>query len=74
METITIHFKKSVKEKLLNFLATFSENELEVSSENFEFEKAKKELHKDYEYSKREDAEFYTVNEAREMLNKKYEK
>lgn len=72
METITLHFNKSVKEKLMAFLGTFSKNDLEIEADNSDLKKIREELQKDYKYSQDENAEFLSVSEARQLLNRKY--
>lgn len=47
MESLTIHFKESIKEKLLNMLHSFSENDLKIS-ENEHFEELKSFIREDY--------------------------
>lgn len=71
METLRIDYNKSIKEKLLEFLATFPAKDLEIVPEDEAFIKARKEVLEDYKYAKSKGAEFFTVNEVREMLNKK---
>ena len=69
METITLQYNQDVKEKLMKFLETFSKKELKIIEEKDErFEKAKVEVHRDYEASLKPDAVFYSVEEAEKML------
>ena len=69
METITLQYNQAIKEKLMNFLESFSKKELKIIEEKDErFEATKAELHADYEASLKPDAVFYTVEEAEKML------
>lgn len=69
METITLQYNEAVKEKLMKFLENFSNKELKIIEDKGEhFERAKAEVHADYEASLKPDAVFYTVEEAEKML------
>ncbi len=45
MESLRIEFQPKVKEKLLEFLNSFSKNELKIVEDKFLFEETKKMLH-----------------------------
>lgn len=70
METITLQYDQSVKEKLMNFLETFSNKELKIIDEKEEaFERAKAEVHRDYLAYKNNETEFMSLDEFEEKLN-----
>ena len=70
METITLQYSSSVKEKLMNFLESFSKNELEIINEkDTGFEAAKAELQKDYLAYKNGLTEMMTLEDFEKELN-----
>ena len=70
METLIIQYDILIKEKLMKLLSTFSEKELEIIGKDEKSEQIRKELHEDYDYMVREDAEFYNHDDAIEQLKK----
>lgn len=69
METITLQYSEAVREKLMNFLETFSNQELKILDDKDErFLAAKAELHADYAASLKPDAVFYSLEEVEDLL------
>lgn len=68
METITIQYNQKIKEELLKVLEKFSKKDLEIIEERTGFDHVKEELNKDYEYTKRPDAVYYTIEEVEKMF------
>ena len=70
METITLKYTESVKEKLMKFLETFSKNEISIIEErDARFEAAKAELHRDYEALKNGETELMSLEEFEKEMN-----
>ncbi|MNK24091.1 hypothetical protein D3C87_423940 [compost metagenome] len=67
METLTLQYNHAIKEELLKVLEKFSKNDLEIIDEK-KFDQVREELHKDYEYTKRPDAVFYSIDEVEKMF------
>lgn len=70
MESITLHFDIHIKSKLMKFLENFSKNELKIIEENTKFKNSDAEMQKDYEYTLKEDAIFYTIDEVDDKIDK----
>ncbi|MEO8233995.1 MAG: hypothetical protein ABI549_01155 [Flavobacterium sp.] len=76
METIKIEFQPNIKEKLIEFLNSFSKNELHIIEEDNDFLETKKRLHESYQKLKNGETELYSIDELDAMLEKtisKYE-
>ncbi|WP_310557057.1 hypothetical protein [Flavobacterium sp.] len=76
METIKIEFQSSVKEKLIEFLNSFSKNELHIVEEDKDFLETKKRLYESYQKLKNGETELYSFEELDALLEKtisKYE-
>lgn len=70
METITLQYTSSVKEKLMKFLDSFSKNELEILEEKDpRFEAAKAELQKDYEAYKNGETELMSLEDFEKEMD-----
>lgn len=67
MESRTIHFDKSIKDKILKFLSSFSEKDLKISNTK-EFENAKKTVHEDYSEYKSGKSELQSLDEFEEEM------
>ncbi|TDX84420.1 hypothetical protein [Epilithonimonas xixisoli] len=68
METLTLQYNQAIKEELLKVLEKFSKKDLEIIDENPKFDQVREELHADYEYTKRPDAVFYSIDEVEKMF------
>jgi hypothetical protein len=83
MESLHIKYQPKVKEKILAFLNSFSEQEVKIIKEdqavlvvNEEFEKYKLSLHREVEKIKSGESKIYDIDELDAMLEKtisKYE-
>ncbi|MGC4129785.1 MAG: hypothetical protein QM564_09565 [Bergeyella sp.] len=74
MDTITLQYNTSVKEKLMKFLETFSKNELEiVEGKNTRFDETKAELQKDYLAYKNGETELMSLEEFEKEMNSLFE-
>lgn len=70
METIKIEFQPNVKEKLIEFLNSFSKNDLHIVEEDADFLETKKRLHKSYQELKEGKSKLYSIDELETMLDK----
>lgn len=68
METLTLQYNQAIKQELLKVLEKFSKKDLEIIDNNSKFDQVKEELHKDYEYTTRPDAVFYSIDEVEKMF------
>lgn len=68
METLTLQYNQAIKEELLKVLEKFSKKDLEIIDEKSRFDQVREELHKDYEYTKRPDAVFHSIDEVEKMF------
>ncbi len=76
MESLHIQFEQSVKEKLLEFLNSFSKKELKIVEEELTFEDAKKRVQESYRKLKNGETKLYSMDEVDAFLEKtisKYE-
>lgn len=76
MEAIRLEFQPEIKEKILNFLNSFSSDELKITPEDPDFDENKKKVHLAYSKLKNGKAKLYTIDEVDEILEKtisKYE-
>lgn len=76
MEAIRLEFQPEVKERILNFLNSFSSDELKIIPEDPDFEENKKKLDVAYSKLKSGTAKLYTLEEVDEVLERtisKYE-
>ncbi|MFK7032971.1 hypothetical protein [Flavobacterium oreochromis] len=76
METIKIEFNSSIKEKLMEFLNSFSKTEINIIEEDEQFLKTKKRVQESYEKLKSGKTKTYTLDELDSMLEEtisKYE-
>jgi hypothetical protein len=70
METIKIEFQSSIKEKLIEFLNSFSKSELKIVAEDPTFEETKKRVHESYRKLKNGETKLYDIDELDAMLDK----
>lgn len=70
METLQIEFQPSVKEKILEFLNSFSKNELKIIVKDPTFEETKKRVHESYRKLKNGETKLYDIDELDAMLEK----
>jgi hypothetical protein len=76
METLHIEFQPNVKEKLLEFLNSFSKNDLKIVEANTSFETTKKRVQESYRKLKNDETKLYDIEELDAILEKtisKYE-
>ena len=76
MESLHIEFQPKIKEKLLEFLNSFSKNELIIVEEDESFEVTKKRVQESYRKLKDGETTFYDIEEIDAILEKtisKYE-
>lgn len=76
METIKIEFQSSVKEKLIEFLNSFSKNELHIIEEDKAFIEHRDLLHLEVKKIESGESKLYDIDELDAMLEKtisKYE-
>jgi hypothetical protein len=76
MEAIRLEFQPEIKEKILNFLSSFSSEELKITPEDPEFEENKRKLDIAYSKLKNGTTKLYSLEELDEILEKtisKYE-
>jgi exonuclease VII small subunit len=76
METLQIEFQPNVKEKILEFLNSFSKSEVKITQEVQTFEETKKRLHESYRKLQNGETKLYDIDELDAMLEKtisKYE-
>ena len=76
MEAIRLEFQPEIKAKILEFLSTFSPDELKIVQEDSEFLKNKRKLDIAYAKMKNGTAKFYTLEEVDAILEEtisKYE-
>lgn len=64
METLTIYFDKEIKEKLMNFLSSFSEEELKISK----VESLKNMVQEDYATYKSGNVELLDIEEVEKEM------
>jgi hypothetical protein len=70
METLQIEFQPSVKEKILEFLNSFSKSELKIVEEDSSFEETKKILNKRLEDLRSGKSDLISIEEYEIMLDK----
>ncbi|KRD09991.1 hypothetical protein ASE21_09710 [Flavobacterium sp. Root901] len=68
MEAIRLEFQPEIKEKILNFLSSFSSDELKITPEDPDFDENKKKVHAAYANLKNGTAKLYTLEEVDEIL------
>jgi hypothetical protein len=76
MEAIRLEFQPEIKAKILEFLSTFSSDELKIVQEDSEFLKNKRKLDDSLEKIRNGTAKFYTIEEVDAILEEtisKYE-
>jgi hypothetical protein len=76
MEAIRLEFQPEIKSKILEFLSTFSSDELKIVQEDSEFLKNKKKLDDSLAKIRNGTAKFYTLEEVDAILEEtisKYE-
>jgi hypothetical protein len=76
MEAIRLEFQPEIKAKILEFLSTFSPDELKIVEEDSEFLKNKKKLDASLAKIRNGTAKFYTLEEVDAILEEtisKYE-
>jgi hypothetical protein len=76
MEAIRLEFQPEIKAKILEFLSTFSSDELKIVQEDSEFLKNKRKLDDSLEKIRNGTAKFYTLEEVDAILEEtisKYE-
>ena len=76
MEAIRLEFQPEIKAKILEFLSTFSSDELKIVQEDSDFLKNKRKLDSDYAKIKNGTEKFYTLEEVDAILEEtisKYE-
>jgi hypothetical protein len=76
MEAIRLEFQPEIKAKILEFLSTFSSDELKIVQEDSEFLKNKRKLDASLEKIRNGTAKFYTLEEVDAILEEtisKYE-
>lgn len=69
MEILTLHFKESIREKLLKLLATFPESDLKISAP-YNFEEIKTSVHEDYIDYKSGKSKILSIDEVEDEMNK----
>lgn len=74
MHTLKLNINDSVYEKFLLFLNNFQKEEIEVVSDDIDFQSAKKYLNAELEEIKSGKAKFYTMEEAEFRLEKVIQK
>jgi hypothetical protein len=74
MHTLKLNINDSVYEKFLLFLNNFQKEEIEVVSDDIDFQSAKKYLNAELEEIKSGKAKFYTMEEAEIRLEKVIQK
>ena len=70
METLHIQFQPSIKEKLLEFLNSFSKNEIKIIEEEISFEETKKNLHQRLNDLKSGKVELISIEDYEKILDK----
>jgi hypothetical protein len=70
METLQIEFQPSVKEKILEFLNSFSKSELKIVEEDSSFEETKKMLNKRLEDLRSGKSDLISIEEYEITLDK----
>ena len=76
METLTIEYQPSFKEKLLTFLNSFDSNEVAIVKDNSSFDTSKKRVQESYRKLKNKETILYDIDDLDALLNKtisKYE-
>ncbi|CAN1491610.1 hypothetical protein MCEGE10_00230 [Flavobacteriaceae bacterium] len=76
MEAIRLEFQPEIKAKILEFLSTFSSDELKIVQEDSEFLKNKRKLDDSLEKIRNGTAKFYSLEEVDAILEEtisKYE-
>jgi predicted RNase H-related nuclease YkuK (DUF458 family) len=76
MKAIRLEFQPEIKAKILEFLSTFSSDELKIVQEDSDFLKNKRKLDSAYAKIKNGTAKFYTLEEVDAILEEtisKYE-
>jgi len=76
MEAIRLEFQPEIREKILEFLSSFSSDELKITQEDPDFDENRKKVHAAYAKLKNGTAKLYTIEEVDEILEKtisKYE-
>lgn len=76
MEAIRLEFQPEIKEKILNFLSSFSSDELKITPEDPDFDENKRKLDIAYSKLKEGKTKLFTIEEVDEFLEKtisKYE-
>lgn len=74
METLHIEFQPNVKEKLLEFLNSFSKNDLKIVEEDASFEATKKRVQESYRKLKNDETKLYDIEELDAILEKSISK
>lgn len=72
METIKIEFQPNIKGKILEFLSSFSSDELTIIEEDLAFEKTRKELGLSYEKLKSGTEKMFSVEEVDAALDQEF--
>ncbi len=72
METIKIEFQPNIKGKILEFLSSFSSDELTIIEEDLAFEKTRKELGLSYEELKSGTEKMFSVEEVDAALDQEF--
>jgi hypothetical protein len=70
MQTIKLKMSNEVYNKVLELLLQFGDDDVEIISDQDEFNETKAFLHKEFDEMKSGDAEFYDINEADEKFEK----
>ena len=69
MEAIRLEFQPEIKAKILEFLSTFSPDELKIVQEDSEFEGNKRKLHIAYAKLKSGTEKMYSIDEVDAILD-----
>lgn len=68
MEAIRLEFQSEIKEKILNFLSSFSSDELKITSEDPDFDENKRKVHAAYAKLKNGNEKLYSIDKIDSIL------
>ena len=72
METIRLEFQPNIKVKILEFLSSFSSDELKIVQEDLDFEDNKKKLENAYAKLKSGSEKMYSIDELDAILDETF--